>query len=730
MISGKFSTEEVEELVRILQAGQLPAALTKQPIAENQIDATLGADTINKGFIAAGASMAAVLLFMLVYYRFAGVISCFALILNLVMTVALMILISQPLTLPGLAGLVLTVGMSVDANVLIFERIREEVAKGSAARMAIRNGFARATTTIIDANLTTLLTAIVLYAIGTDQIRGFAVTLILGIIFSMFTAISVSRTLFDIAERKGFLSLGMSNAVATIRDAMTAGKGFDFMGWRKAAYAFSLLLCLAGIGAIVARGKSIFDIDFSGGSSITFRLEEPTSTDKVRDVVGKILNSDDAAKVDFTVNNVSVENTPPGTVFKIDTSIDDVDSLKKRISEGISNEPSLKMMTYKVEIMPAETPRSSAVSQDNGVRLVALNAQNDDEAAPATESAAKPATDTAPAVADAPAAADTPAATAPAADAPAASTPAENATPKVEPAMSSDVISRSRISLAIEGSKEEKARINAETLIQNVTKAAAEAGVQLDPAGIELEPIGKGAEDWSPGSDLRFSDWQIGLPLEFGPADEVMSKLKSTLDNDPIWIGSSSVGSRVAGDMINKAIGAMVASLLAIIGYIWFRFNRAVYGIAAVVALIHDVLITIGAIAVSYWCAGALGFLQIDQFKISLTVVAALLTVIGYSLNDTIVVFDRIREMKGKSLRLTGNMINESINSTLSRTLLTSGTTLLVVVVLYFFGGEGIHAFAFSLLVGIGIGTYSSIFVASPLLLWLAERNHQPTAVK
>ncbi len=254
--------------------------------------------------------------------------------------------------------------------------------------------------------------------------------------------------------------------------------------------------------------------------------------------------------------------------------------------------------------------------------------------------------------------------------------------------------------------------------------------MQLDPAGIELEPLGKGAEDWSPGSDLRFSDWQIGLPLEFGPADEVMSKLKSTLDNDPIWIGSSSVGSRVAGDMINKAIGAMVASLLAIIAYIWFRFNRAAYGLAAVIALIHDVLITIGAIAVSYWCAGALGFLQIDQFKISLTVVAALLTVIGYSLNDTIVVFDRIREMKGKSLRLTGNMINESINSTLSRTLLTSGTTLLVVVVLYFFGGEGIHAFAFSLLVGIGIGTYSSIFVASPVLLWLAERNHQPTAVK
>ncbi len=732
VISGKFSTEEVEELVRILQAGQLPAALTKQPIAENLIDATLGADTINKGFVAAGASMIAVLLFMLVYYRFAGVISCFALILNLVMTVAFMILISQPLTLPGLAGLVLTVGMSVDANVLIFERIREEVAKGAAARMAIRNGFARATTTIIDANLTTLITAIVLYAIGTDQIRGFAVTLILGIIFSMFTAISVSRTLFDIAERKGFLSLSMSNAVATLRDSMTAGKGFDFMSYRRAAYAFSLLLCLAGLVAIVARGRSIFDIDFSGGSSITFRLEEPTTTDKVRDVVGKILNQEGDSKVDFTVNNVSVENAPQGTVFKVDTSIDDIDALKQKVSDGINKDASLKLMTYKVEIKPADASQSSvAPRNENGVRLVALQAQ---DAAPADTAS----TDNTPAETKADEKASPETANATGAESTKPATPADSATSEAKPgdadqakpAVAADVVSRSRISLAIEGSQAEKARINSETLVQNVMKAATEAGIQLDPAGIELEPIGENAEQWAPGSDLRFSDWEVGLPLEFGPADEVMGKLKSTLDNDPIWIGSSSVGSRVAGDMINRAIGAMVASLLAIIAYIWFRFNRAVYGFAAVIALIHDVLITVGAIAVSQWVYSGLGFLQIDQFKISLTVVAALLTVIGYSLNDTIVVFDRIREVKGKSLRLTGTMINDSINSTLSRTLLTSGTTLLVVVVLYFFGGEGIHSFAFSLLVGIGIGTYSSIFVASPMLLWLAERNNTPAAAK
>jgi SecD/SecF fusion protein len=199
------------------------------------------------------------------------------------------------------------------------------------------------------------------------------------------------------------------------------------------------------------------------------------------------------------------------------------------------------------------------------------------------------------------------------------------------------------------------------------------------------------------------------------------------INSNPVWLSSNEISGRVAGQMIQKATTALFASLLFIIGYIWFRFQRVAFGLAAVVALIHDVLITLGAIAVSYWAASFLGFLGIEQFKVSLTVIAALLTIVGYSLNDTIVVFDRIREVRGKSPRLTSEMINVSVNQTLSRTLLTSGTTLLVVVLLYFFGGPGIHAFAFSLLVGVTVGTYSSIFVASPVLLWLVNRNMEPS---
>ena len=211
-------------------------------------------------------------------------------------------------------------------------------------------------------------------------------------------------------------------------------------------------------------------------------------------------------------------------------------------------------------------------------------------------------------------------------------------------------------------------------------------------------------------------------------ADQVLGALESSLSSEPIWVSSSSVGSRVAGQMIGRASVALFASLLVIIGYIWFRFQRVIYGFAAVAALIHDVLITLGAIAISYYVADSLGFLLIDPFKISLTVVAALLTIIGYSLNDTIVVFDRIRETKGKAPRLTNEMVNISINQTLSRTLLTSLTTLIVVLLLYVFGGEGIHAFAFALVIGVLVGTYSSIFVASPILMWLVERGERQAA--
>jgi SecD/SecF fusion protein len=199
--------------------------------------------------------------------------------------------------------------------------------------------------------------------------------------------------------------------------------------------------------------------------------------------------------------------------------------------------------------------------------------------------------------------------------------------------------------------------------------------------------------------------------------------MKETIRSEPVFESVSTIESRVAGEMQRRAIAGLLLSLVFIVGYIWFRFQKLAYGIAAVVALVHDVLITLAFIAVSHWLFKPFGFLLIEDFKVSLTTIAGFLTIIGYSLNDTIVVFDRIREVKGKSQNLTEQMINASVTQTLSRTLLTSSTTILAILLMYMFGGEGIHGFAYCLFVGIVVGTYSSIFIASPILVWFVQRE-------
>jgi SecD/SecF fusion protein len=328
-ITGSFTKDEVDFLVGILQAGSLPAALSKAPISENKIGAVLGEMTIRRGRTAIAASLLAVVVFILFWYRMAGLIACAALAVNLLLIVAFMILFKAAVTLPGLAGLVLTVGMSVDANVLIYERIREERRRGAALRMAIRNGFDRATTTIVDANLTTLITAVVLYAIGTDQIRGFAVILILGILMSMFTAIFCSRVVFEILERTRRLKeLRMRSIFPDTH--------VDFMGKRKLAMVASIALIVIGMVGMVARGKQIFDIDFLGGTSVTMILEQPTTEAEIRRTLDPRFAAltIEGSSVQYSVNRVDVEGLTPMTIWKIDSSIPEVDDLEKILEDS------------------------------------------------------------------------------------------------------------------------------------------------------------------------------------------------------------------------------------------------------------------------------------------------------------------------------------------------------------------------------------------------------------
>jgi SecD/SecF fusion protein len=225
--------------------------------------------------------------------------------------------------------------------------------------------------------------------------------------------------------------------------------------------------------------------------------------------------------------------------------------------------------------------------------------------------------------------------------------------------------------------------------------------------------------DWNLDDSLGYKEWTVTLTADRAAAEKVFRQMSKTMSEKPVWSSSSKIGGKVAGDTRNLAIVALVTSWVGIVIFIWIRFQKVVFGLAAVVALIHDVLISLAAVAVSFYLAGLLGFIQIQEFKIGLTVVVAFLTIIGYSVNDTIVVFDRIREVRGKSPTLTAAMVNRSVNETLSRTLLTGLCTIVNTMILYFVGGEGIHAFAYVLFIGFVSGTYSSIYIASPFVLWL-----------
>ena len=643
-ITGNFTKQDVDDLVGILNAGSLPATLEKNASSENQIGSTLGQDTIERGTTAIAISLGAVLLFIIFYYRFAGIVACLALLANLLFILAIMILINAPLTLPGLAGLVLTVGMSVDANVLIFERIREEMARGAALRMAIRNGFSKATVTIVDANVTTLITGFVLYTIGTDQIRGFAVTLILGILMSMFTAIFCSRVFFDIAERRRWISqLGMARILANTK--------FDFIGKRGIAAVLSGALIIAGLAGVWARGIHIFNIDFLGGTTVTMVLKEPQSDREVREQLTKNLADmkQDKSSVQFSIYEIEMHGYEPNRVYQVVSSLRKVDDLKAALDKTFD------LQKYAVDYDKV----SSANSKDD-----------------------------------------------------------------VAAATGSDATQWSKSKIAFDHP------VTGATLVDSIITAAEKANETVTKSDVLPFPRDSEATDWTPESGRSFNEWDIQLALDSDAADSVLSEMATHFRENSVWESSSTVGGKVASDMKTKAVWALLASLLGIVAYIWIRFQKVVFGLAAVAALIHDVLITLGAIAVSFWLADALGFLLIEEFKISLPIVAAFLTIIGYSLNDTIVVFDRIREVRGKSPELTGDMINRSINQTLSRTILTSATTLIVVLILYALGGQGIHGFAFALVVGVLAGTYSSVFVAAPVLLWMSDSSNQASNKK
>lgn len=510
IITGSFTVEEAEQLAVLLRSGALPAALVV--LEQSVVGPDLGQDSIDAGGMAALIALVIVALYMMWIYRLYGVFSTIALGVNMVMIIAALSIIGSVLTLPGIAGIVLTIGMAVDANVLIFERIREEYKNKPNVIRAIDQGFARALSSILDANITTFIAAIILYFFGAGPVRGFAITLMIGIATSVFTAVYVTRLLvvWYIGRKKP------ANIPFAERKSVLDDRHFAFMKSSKIFVTLSMVLVLASIALFAFKGPN-YGIDFRGGTIFNVEVEDSVSVAQMREAVNQSFNGD-----------VSV------------------------------------------------TTNSSADAGMQGM-FVRLSADGD------------------------------------------------------RAAMSEEEISQLR------------------------------------------------------------------------------DQITSNFNNSKV-LGVDSIGGAVSGELVEKGLLAIGLTLFAIGIYIWLRFEAA-FAMGAIVALIHDVSMT-------------LGFFVVTGLTFDLSVVAALLAIIGYSLNDTVVVYDRIRErFQMTPDREIGSVIDDAINETLSRTLMTSGTTLLAVLAIFIFGGAELKSFSAAMLFGVIIGTYSSIFIASPILVRLGVKK-------
>ncbi|MEZ6039933.1 MAG: protein translocase subunit SecD [Planctomycetaceae bacterium] len=667
-----FSVEEAQELSDVLNAGALEVPIDPKPLSEATVDPTLGADVRNKGVNSVIMGGAIVVVFMLFYYRLAGVVAIVSLALNIVLVLGTMVLINATFSLPGLAGIVLTIGMAVDANVLIYERMREELSRGSSLRMAIQNGFAKALSTIVDANVTTLLTAVVLFTIGTDQVKGFAITLFIGIVMSMFTALFVGRLLFDIIEKKRWASkLSMMSIVGSTN--------WDFLGKQKLCAVISVALIGTGLVAFFSRGQENYDIDFTGGTMVTMQFTEDVKTEDVREVLATQFT--DA----FTLERLAMDADTTegvGRHFRLRTTESDSgitnqddtaeasaeERVRGKVFEAFKGNGDMKLRMVTMEfsdIQPIEIAEG-----DDSVEALQLKRFDGGSSADITLS-----------------------------DEVAAGTVLDNL---------SAALSR---------------------ILSNGQPRYGEPSALIEIAGVE----GSGMEA-AEMAVRKYSKVTVRAMPAVEPDDlkTALTTMQDSMARSPLFDEVNTFASAVASEMKSRAVIAILLSMLVITAYIWFRFQHVTFGLAAVAALIHDVLFVMGMLAlVSYINGTPIGnLLLVNDFRINLPMIAAFLTLVGYSLNDTIVVFDRIREVRGKNPQLTAEIVNQSLNQTLSRTLLTSLTTFLVVIVLYAFGGEGIHGFAFCLTVGIIIGTYSSIYVASPILVWLMNRSAKVAAGK
>ncbi len=659
-ITGNFDQRSAQQLDVVLKSGSLKVKIEKE--YDNTVGATLGEDSIRSGITAMVIGAAAVIIFMAIYYLIAGLVTDLVLVLNILIILAVLAMFGATMTLSGFAGLVLTIGMAVDANVLIFERIREERNRGNPLSRSISLGYERAFTTIVDSNLTTILTALVLHQFGTEQVKGFALTLIFGLLASMFCSIVVTRWVIDfLVEKKWVTDLKMHR--------FFENANINFVGARKKAFAISTVVIIALLAVVVWRGERNLGQDFTGGVLANVTPSAPMTIGEARDLAGeKLVDFPDARDTLQSYGPADAEGRYSEFVVRTKLVELDADALEEARRSGnvkYTAEDFRKALRGAFNLVPdgyTVVGATEAVQLENAkafdVRLSVINPK----------------------------------------------TPAEMSEllriqPDVTPLFVGPVGSAPVVE---DGS---------------ITNPLADADTPVSELSIVLS-----VPQYNPSGSIRDDAAMQGVVRE---ALQELRRNKAIDFTDP-FPRFTSVGATVAKAMETDAVMAIIFSCIIIFVYIWLRFQfRIGFGVGTIVSLIHDTLFVVGALAL----ADQLGILN---GQIDLTIMAAILTVMGYSLNDTIVVLDRIREHIGDAEHPAEETINAAINQTLSRTIITSLTTLLVVLALLIFGGDVLRGFSFVLLVGVLIGTYSSIFIASPILVEFAnyKRRKQKIALE
>ncbi|WP_369048600.1 protein translocase subunit SecDF [Tenacibaculum sp. UWU-22] len=520
---GSMTVNEAQDIATVLKAGKLPAAA--RIIQAEIVGPSLGKESINRSIWSFALAILLVLGWMVLYYGKAGAYANIALVVNILFIFGILASFNAVLTLPGIAGIILTIGMSVDANVIIFERIRENLTSGKGLRQAVEEGFSikGALSAIIDANITTLLTGIILYVFGTGPIKGFALTLMIGIATSLFTAVFITRLFIDGAvDRKSKLTFNTKISKNWFKNI-----NVDFLRKRKIAYFASGTIIVIGLISIFTIGLKQ-GVDFKGGRSYIVRFDQPMKANEVASTLKTVFGTAPEVKTYGPTNQLKITTT-----FKIDEKGKNVDDeVENTLYKGLK--PYLKDTSY---------------------------------------------------------------------------------------------------------------------------------------------------ENFKPGFEKA--------------GNGIMSYMK--------------VEPTIADDIKKSALWAVLGSLIGVFLYILFRFRKVSFSIGAVAALFHDVLIVLGVFSIFY------KFMPFDM-EIGQSFIAAILTVVGYSINDTVIIFDRIREYIGKSKTMSEGVVDKALSSTLSRTINTSLTTLLVMLAIFFFGGDSIRGFMFALIVGVVVGTYSSLFIATPIM--------------